>query len=284
METRILLSTRGTPAWNLETVAERARAYGYAGIDLRLIDGEVISCAAVRAHLGRLRALFAPSDLPLVVLATSVRIAQATTAATDRVVADALEWIALAEELDVPMIRFFGGPRPEGTSIESAIEIAAQVLNRVAPEAERAGVILGLETHDDFSSAGVVAATLARVDSPAVGAIWDMLHTLRMDESPDQALAAFGARVVNIHIKDARRVDANWQLVLMGQGAVPVDRGLDLARARGYSGYVTVEWEKKWHPELAEPEIAYPQHMAYLRRYFAEPSPGPPTLTPSQRP
>jgi fatty-acyl-CoA synthase len=34
---------------------------------------------------------------------------------------------------------------------------------------------------------------------------------------------------------------------------------------RGYDGYVSVEWEKRWHPELAEPEIALPQHIAWLR-------------------
>jgi fatty-acyl-CoA synthase len=33
----------------------------------------------------------------------------------------------------------------------------------------------------------------------------------------------------------------------------------------GYRGYVSVEWEKKWHPELADPEVALPQHLEWLR-------------------
>jgi hypothetical protein len=38
----------------------------------------------------------------------------------------------------------------------------------------------------------------------------------------------------------------------------------------GYdAGWLSVEWEKKWHPELAEPEIALPQHSAKLREYLA---------------
>jgi hypothetical protein len=37
--------------------------------------------------------------------------------------------------------------------------------------------------------------------------------------------------------------------------------------ANGWSGWVTVEWEKKWHPELADPEAAFPQHMRVLRQY-----------------
>jgi hypothetical protein len=29
-----------------------------------------------------------------------------------------------------------------------------------------------------------------------------------------------------------------------------------------------VEWEKKWHPEIAEPEVAFPQYMHVLRSYL----------------
>jgi fatty-acyl-CoA synthase len=45
---------------------------------------------------------------------------------------------------------------------------------------------------------------------------------------------------------------------------------LEALRRFGYGGYVTVEWEKKWHPELAEPEVALPQHIAWLRQTLQE--------------
>lgn len=32
---------------------------------------------------------------------------------------------------------------------------------------------------------------------------------------------------------------------------------------------LAVEWEKKWHPEIAEPEVALPQHAEVLREYLA---------------
>jgi hypothetical protein len=28
-----------------------------------------------------------------------------------------------------------------------------------------------------------------------------------------------------------------------------------------------VEWEKRWHPEIEEPELALPQHLARLRAW-----------------
>jgi hypothetical protein len=36
----------------------------------------------------------------------------------------------------------------------------------------------------------------------------------------------------------------------------------------GYDGWLSVEWEKHWHPEIAEPEIALPQHVERLRAYL----------------
>jgi len=35
----------------------------------------------------------------------------------------------------------------------------------------------------------------------------------------------------------------------------------------GYDGDVSVEWEKRWHPDIHEPEIAFPQYADVLRRY-----------------
>jgi len=39
---------------------------------------------------------------------------------------------------------------------------------------------------------------------------------------------------------------------------------------RGYAGYVVMEWEKKWHPEIADPDVAMPQHIARAREWLAD--------------
>jgi fatty-acyl-CoA synthase len=75
-------------------------------------------------------------------------------------------------------------------------------------------------------------------------------------------------RVINVHLKDARRTADGWQLVLLGEGDIPVEEGLRSLHAMGYDGYISVEWEKKWHPEIAEPEIAFPQYLRVLRTYL----------------
>jgi len=39
-------------------------------------------------------------------------------------------------------------------------------------------------------------------------------------------------------------------------------------RRRGYDRWIAVEWEKKWHPEIADPAVALPQHIALLRSWL----------------
>jgi sugar phosphate isomerase/epimerase len=267
---KFTLNTLGAPAWSLEDTARNARAYGYAGIDLRLLDGEVITLDAVRAQRRRLRALFPPAELPIAVLATSVRLTTPDASARRQLADEIGAWVDLAAELDVPVVRVFGGTWPVELGPEGSYAAAAEVLALAAPRAEQAGVVVGLETHDDFSRAAAVARVLEQVPSPAAGAVWDMFHTTRLGESPAEVLRLVGDRLANVHLKDARRTDAGWQLVLLGEGEVPVRESLRLLREPGYAGYVSVEWEKKWHPELAEPEVAYPQHLEVLGRYLRE--------------
>jgi sugar phosphate isomerase/epimerase len=267
---KFTLNTLGAPNWTLEETARNARAYGYVGVDLRLIDGEVISLDSVRANRERIHTLFQNAELPVPVLATSVRLASPDQQQRRETADEIAEWIDLAAELGVPVIRVFGGMRPEGFDVESAIQVVAETLARIAPRAESAGVAVGIETHDDFSSAAAVRRVLEPLESRAVGAVWDMLHTARMGETPAQALELIGDRLLNVHLKDARRNGDVWELLPLGQGEIPVRDGLRLLKQRGYDDFISVEWEKKWHPELAEPEVAYPQHLELLQTYLRE--------------
>jgi hypothetical protein len=38
----------------------------------------------------------------------------------------------------------------------------------------------------------------------------------------------------------------------------------------GYKGYYCFEWEKRWHPEVEEPEVAFPHYAKTMRDYLAD--------------
>ena len=105
---------------------------------------------------------------------------------------------------------------------------------------------------------------------PAAGALWDTLHPCRVGELPTETAERLGERCRHVHVKDGRPANGeNWELTLLGEGAVPVPEILSTLHTRHYDGWLSVEWEKKWHPEIAEPEIAIPQHAEILRQYLA---------------
>jgi sugar phosphate isomerase/epimerase len=79
---------------------------------------------------------------------------------------------------------------------------------------------------------------------------------------------ALGTRIHLVHVKDARRSGDDWELVPLGDGEVPVRKSLAALDAVGYDGWLTVEWEKRWHPELAEPEVALPRDAETLKRWL----------------
>jgi len=265
---KFAFSTLACPDWSVEQVAAAAANLGYDGVELRLLDGELIDPIRDHEKVAAAVARCREAGIEVRALDTSCRFNQSDDDERERQIAAARAWIALARAVQVPLLRVFGGEDPEGMDRREGTSAVAAALARLGPTAEAAGVTVALETHDAFASAHRVADVLSAVPSPAIAALWDSHHPYRVGESPDQVLDLLGARLAHVHVKDARRPTAgspDWQLVLLGEGEVPVREMLRALARRGYAGWVSVEWEKKWHPEIPDPEIALPQHIAWLR-------------------
>ncbi len=273
---KVAFSTLGCPKWSAEQVIEHAVHMGYDGLELRLLDGQIIDPVRDAARVAEVVRESRARGLDVCALDTSCRFNIPDALERERQEVDLGDWIRLAEEVQVPILRVFGGAvsadRHSTEEEENAWVIEA--LKRVAPHAEQAKITVALETHDAFSSARRVAHVLDAVDSAYIAALWDSHHPYRVGESAQQVVAALGARIAHVHVKDARRKEADsndWQLVLVGEGEVPVKEQLAALAQLGYKGYVSVEWEKHWHPEIEDAEIALPQHIAWLKQlpYFA---------------
>ncbi|HMA34884.1 MAG TPA: sugar phosphate isomerase/epimerase family protein [Chloroflexia bacterium] len=260
----LAFSTLACPAWSGERIAAEAARLGYAAVEIRLLDGEVLDPAADAARITAAVAACRARGVAVCAFDTSCRLVPADPAAHARHTADLGRWIGLAQALQVPLLRVFGGESdaPEAVANAQAVE----TLIWAAGVAARAGVVLALETHDAFAAAARVAAVLAQVNSPAAGALWDTLHPYRVGESPAAVLAALGPYLAHVHLKDGQRPapgGTDWPLVPLGAGDVPLPAILAALHAHGYTGALSFEWEKKWHAHLAEPEVALPAARAW---------------------
>jgi sugar phosphate isomerase/epimerase len=266
---RVAFSTLAFPNATLASAVSLGRRWGYAGVELRLIDGELIDPSMSAADRARVMQTVTAAGLPIVAVDSSIRLTS-----DDDPGAQLRRFLELASDWAAPLVRVFGGPLdPAGRARQEQLRAAARVLGSSVPLARRLGVAIGVETHDDFSASSVVAELLALADAegadPAwVGAVWDSHHPYRTGESPADVYANLHGRVLLAQVKDARRkADGDWQLVLLGEGEVPVREMLRLLADGGYRNWTSVEWEKRWHPEIEAPEIALPQHLRVLAEW-----------------
>ena len=267
----LVYSTLGSPDWSLERAAEQAVADSYAGLEVRILDGQVISPHLPAERRAAIRSLLKQHGLVIAGIGASTRFSSPDADDRAQHLADLRAYLALASDLEAPIVRTFGGGPSEGQTMQEVIDLVAGSLAEAAPDAERHGVTICLETHDAFCRGQEVAGVLRQVDSPYVKAVWDVHHPYRMGESIEDTWNFIGARLAHVHMKDAqRREDGSWELKLMGEGEVPCRKIIHLLASKGYDGYLCAEWEKAWHPEIEEPEIALPQHARVLRQWMAE--------------
>lgn len=267
----LVFSTLGTPDWSLERAIVQAVADGYAGLEVRILDGQVIPPDLPKARRGEIRRLLQQHERIIAGIGASTRFSSPDPDERAKHLADLQSYLALANDLNVPIVRTFGGNQTANQTMQEVTDHVANSLAEVMPTAERHGVTVCLETHDAFCRGEEVAAVLQQVDSPHLKAIWDVHHPYRMGESIEDTWNFIGERLAHVHVKDARpREDGSWQLVLLGEGQVPCREIIHLLAAKGYQGYLCAEWEKKWHPEIQEPDIALPQHAQALRHWMAE--------------
>lgn len=265
---KLAFTNLACPAWPIDRVASEAARLGYNGVELRLLDGEVIDPVRDRLSLSAAVSICWAQAIEVCAFDTSCCLNLAGTEQT-RQIEELRHWIDRANALDVPVVRIFGGPDQPGSIAGDATARVADALAGVAPDAARAGVTVALETHDAFASARRVAEVLDRVPVAGVGALWDSHHPYRVGETADEVAEFLTSRLVHVHVKDAlRTADGGWDLVLLGEGEIPVAEQLRVLDRVGYDGYVSVEWEKRWHPEIAKPEIALPQYITQLRRWM----------------
>jgi sugar phosphate isomerase/epimerase len=264
---RICYSNLACPEWTFEQTAEAVSSYGFDGLEIRLFDGEVVTPAISSSARRRAEIALCDTRVEVAALGTSLRL---VTDSHRSFLADLAAMAEIAEQWGAPLLRVFGGKLPqEPRDRADALRGAGDLLVEAAEIAGQHRARVALETHDDFSSARTVATVLERAGGRA-GAVYDSHHPHRMGETPAQVLELLGRRVWHVQVKDAVRLegDDNWELVPLGEGEVPVREMLSLLPSVRYDGWVSLEFEKKWHPELAPPEESLEPQAVLLRQWL----------------
>jgi sugar phosphate isomerase/epimerase len=95
------------------------------------------------------------------------------------------------------------------------------------------------------------------------------LRGVAAKEQPADTFAKIGKWTRHTHLKDSKPAGAERRYVLLGAGEVPVKEQVRVLAAAGYKGLYCFEWEKKWHPEIEEPEVAFPHYAKTMAEYLS---------------
>jgi sugar phosphate isomerase/epimerase len=165
-------------------------------------------------------------------------------------VADSVD-VCKAMHLKVVLVPFFGKGDLKGDKAGTDAVVAA--FKRVAPKAEKAGVILGVES---WLSADQHVEILNRVGSPAVRVYYDMGNSQKAGWDVCKEIRFLGKRICEFHAKDYDD--------LYGKGTMNFPAVRKAMDDIGYRGWMQIEGVKT--PLDVEESVRY--DLNYLRGIF----------------
>lgn len=270
---KISFMTLGCPGWNLDTICARGREYGFDGVDFRgyLDTLDITTLPLFTSQAAETRRKLADAGLEVSAISSSITVCVAEKRQAN--LDEAKRSIETARGLGAQNVRIFGGGDLQQASRTDLAKIGRECIQSILALDGAAELHWLFETHDLWIKAADCRLLLDSIPNPAFGALWDMGHTSRVGgETPAESLAALGKRVGYTHIKDAifdkshsQAMEDGWHYVLPGAGQLPLAEAIRLLRQQGYDGWFLFEHEKRWHPNLPEPEEAFAAYARWIR-------------------
>lgn len=266
---KIGFSSLVCPTWNLETIASQASALGFAGVELRGLQGELHLPLApeLAADPDRVRRRFAERHVELVCLGSSGALSTKNKRESAKERSTVIEYLELAARLGCPYVRVFAGQVERWDHSRAALSRVADALLSLVAPASRLGVTLLVENNGDFSDSADLWFLMDAVAHPAIQCCWNQCNAMTLRERATISIPRLRSKIAMVHVCDAQ-IDENGVLgkyTPLGEGSVEVRREIELLKGVGFSGYLMFEWPKLWVDTLPAPEAALPAAAAFLK-------------------
>jgi sugar phosphate isomerase/epimerase len=270
---KLCFSTLGCPDWTFDQIVQFAVNHKYQGIEIRTIQRE-IDIRKIKEYLPEniagTKKKLADNKIKLVDLGSSATMHYADQPTREKNLDEAKRYIDLANKLDCPYIRVFPNNLPKDDTRKSVLDLIAAGLNTLAAYTSGSKVKVLMETHGDLVSTAELVYVMEKVDTKHVGLVWDIMNAWSVTkEDPGMIHAAIKNYIHHVHVKDGILKDGKVEYRILGKGDAPMKQAIQLLQKGGYNGYYSFEWEKLWHPEIEEPEIALAEYPTEILKYFS---------------
>lgn len=265
-------STLSCPKWTFQQVIQQAKAAQYSGIELRGIQGDLNLPAHPifsSAQIASTKQQVVDANLKIVNLGSSANLHFLDPQKRKNNLDEAKRFIELAHQLACPYIRVFPNDLPKEQSEQATIQAIIQGLVELGDFAKSSGVKVLLESHGKVIQADMLAHIMQQANHSNVGLVWDFFNMWSVTkEPPAKVYQVLKKYIYHTHIKDAILTNTGETYTLLGEGNAPVKEALHALKEGNYTGFYSFEWEKLWHTEIGEPEIAIPHYAKNFSKFW----------------
>ncbi|GAA2110198.1 sugar phosphate isomerase/epimerase [Microlunatus panaciterrae] len=260
----LAFSTLGCSGESLDQVIELAARTGFGGVELRAAADEFLNTGLTAAERAGVRQRLESAGLVVLSVCSYVGLC-AQGGEPDREVATLGDHLRLAADIGAGAVRVFMRDESQGPGLSEGERLALDRLLAVHELSRELGVRVLIETHDSHSLGARVANFLSAVDERipdhSFGVIWDTAHTWSHGETAETSLELLGPWLAYLQIKDA---DTGFRPVSIGAGEFPIGDLLAILQRHHWRGWLSLEWERKWHPHLPSLDEALPATRAWI--------------------
>jgi sugar phosphate isomerase/epimerase len=266
-------STLGCPDWSYQQITDFAVKHGYKGIEIRgiLRQMDLPKCNEFNTAENRsaTMAMMKEKGLQFADLGSSATLHFAEGAEREKNLDEGKRFIDLAQQINCPYIRVFPNNFPKGQERSATIDLIIKGLVDLGDHAKDSHVTVLMETHGELVKSEDLEVIMRSAEHPNVGLVWDPVNMWTVTkESPSAVYPKLKKYIRHTHIKDAKLAGDKLEYKFLGEGETPVFEAIDLLAKGGYKGFYSFEWEKLWHPEIADPEIAFADYPKKMKQHF----------------
>lgn len=262
---KLAFSTLGCPGWSWEEIYATAKDLGLDGIEIRGLENEMYAPEAKPfrpENIDKTMATLKTGRMKLPMLTSGANLSDRGN--KGKALAEGKGYVDLAVKLGSPFIRVLGDLNPEPSGFVDLSLVRASYLD-LCEYASAKGVRVLIETNGVLADSGVMASFMEGISHPSAGILWDIHHPWRFfNESPEDTICQIGRYVRYVHIKDSVMKNGQVAYRMLGYGDVPILDMLKQLHALGYDGYVSLEWVKRWNPDLQEPGVVFSHFVSYM--------------------
>jgi len=283
--------TMGTPERTLE---EAARLFANIGMDgIEIVFQKDYKCGlsiqTTDQEAKRFKSLFDSIGIEAICLTPYPSdFNSLIEAQRDDACSEVFRCIQIGKILGTKYIRIYGGKQLTGdyTDYDEKLAMLCQSMRNLGDEAAKNDITLVLENHFNtmtFDATSTVKVINA-INHPAVKALYDQTNIAFLYGEPAEvALSMQKDIIAYVHVKDmvfskpgmkfnaadvthVTKEERHVRSKIPGDGIIPWKYILSTLTEYGYNGYLSFEYERRWHPDdLPDADIGMRQGFNYIR-------------------